>query len=188
MKYFFCFILSFQFLLISAQEQELGLLKADTSWVKEIITFPIEWVPELTLTGYEDLRFAPGRKDPKHENFWSLAMAWEVQVKQPLSLEQIEQNITYYFDGLMKPNHWATEFPAPLLQLQQDSESQSTFAFKGTLKLFDGFYTGKVIVLNIKGESKFNDGSGTQIIVLRYSPQAFDHSIWQALERITTLE
>lgn len=171
-----------------AQEKEFAILNADTTWGKEIIHFPIDWVPELKLTGFEELRFAPKWGTPEHDNFWSLAMAWQVKAAVPLELSEIIKNVEFYFDGLMKPNHWATQFAAPNLLLLPNKEAQNKIAFYGKLKVFDGFYTGKIISLNIKGESVYNPQLGVQTIVLRYSPKSYDHSIWQALQNVTIIE
>lgn len=154
------------------------ILTADPSWGKEIIKFPIAWAPNLTLEGVEELRFSPHWSDPKNEQFWSLVMAWEVNASKPLSITTMETQLEAYFDGLMKPNHWANTFPRPLVLLTSKTASGT---FTGKLKFFDGFHTGKLMTVHIKGEQHFCKRTQKTTIVFRFSPKEFKHAIWDAL-------
>ncbi len=89
------------------------LLKAPETWGKEIIVFPIDWAPKMTVKGYEELRFAPEWSKAKHNNFWTLVMAWKVNTTAEISLDELHVNLESYYDGLMTPNHWSQEFPEP---------------------------------------------------------------------------
>lgn len=44
---------------IGQEVEHLPFLEADSSWGSEIIPFPVDWAPGMTLTGYEELLFAP---------------------------------------------------------------------------------------------------------------------------------
>ena len=153
------------------------LIAADKNWGQEIIAFPMDWAPEMSLQGYEELRFAPQRSNPEHEQFWSLLMAWKVDATAPLSIEIIEQNFYHYFDALMKPNHWAQDFPAPTLSFQ----TIETNHYTGRIQLFDGFYTGTVITLNLEGSQHFCTVQEKTIVLFRISPQSFESDIWQTM-------
>ena len=73
--------------------QELSILKADTIYRKEIIRLPIEWAPEMTLEGFEELRFSPGWSDSTSSGFWSYVLAWDVKSSAPLSSEGFFLNL-----------------------------------------------------------------------------------------------
>lgn len=170
-----------------SQEQELALLKADTTWGKEIITFPVSWAPQLTVTGFEELRFAPGWGDQKSEGFWSLVMAWQISNDHFPIVEDIETNLEAYYDGLMKPNHWATEFPAPNVVLVRTSAEGQPTTFKGKIKVFDGFHTGTVITLNVEGDAYYCEARKQLILLLRISPAPYQSPIWKQLNAIMLL-
>jgi len=164
---------------------EPSLLYSVDNWKKEIISFPIEWAPNLNLKGFEELRFAPYWSDPESEDFWTLVMAWKVDAHDRLTMEEIENNFEAYFDGLMKPNHWATTFPRPTALFISNPNKNGTHAFIGKMKLFDGFYTGKSVTLNIKAQQYFSKKTNKAIVILRISPNGFEHSIWEKLNNIT---
>ena len=160
------------------------LLNGDDTWGKEIITFPIDWAPKMTVKGYEDLRFAPEWSNPKHDDFWSLVMAWKVITPAEITMNELQSNLEGYFDGLMIPNHWSQEFPKPNLELFDSIKTETSIEFKGKLTVFDGFHTGKLITLNILGVQQLCEKTGNSIIVFRISPKAYSEPVWTQLNTI----
>jgi len=169
----------------SQNTTEASILIAEDNWGKEIINFPIDWAPNLNLEGFEELRFSPFWSDPKSDQFWSLVMAWNVDTTHALTTEELESNFEAYFDGLMKPNHWATTFPRPTVVFIPSSEKDSTHSIIGKMKLFDGFHTGESITLNITIEQHFCELSQKSIILFRISPKNFEHAVWKELNAVT---
>ncbi|MAM28919.1 MAG: hypothetical protein CMC13_07830 [Flavobacteriaceae bacterium] len=160
-----------------------AILKADSNWEKEIIKFPIDWAPGMDLVGYEELRFAPNWKNPDHEQFWTLAIAYKVQTPEPLSLSRIEQNFEAYFNGLMQPNHWAQHFPDPVFKLVSVGHSALP-QYQGKLKVFDGFHTGKMITINVQALQRYYPEKNQAVVVFYLSPKNYDHSVWREIKSI----
>ena len=52
------------------------------------------------------------------------------------------------------------------------------------MTFFDGFHTGKVITVFIKGEQFFCEKYKKSMIIFRLSPQKKQHQIWRKLEEI----
>lgn len=178
-------LLFFSTISIAQEKEELSILKADTTWTKEIIKFPIDWAPEMKVKGFEELRFSKGWSNKESDTFWSLVIAWSIETDKPLTTEYIESNFNAYFNGLMKPNHWATEFPEPnTLFVKQETSDKSDISI-GRMRLFDGFHTGKIIVINIISQQFFCKSTGKTIIVFRISPQDFEHLVWENLKSVT---
>lgn len=163
----------------SQKKEELVIFAKTKNWQQEIIKFPIDWAPNLNLTGFEELLFSPKWKDSKSSDFWSLLIGWKVKASSPLLLKDIKYNLHSYFDGLMKPNHWAQKFPEPIIHLRTTKNG-----FYGTMTFFDGFHTGKVMKVNILGEQKFYKEHRKSIISFRLSPKKFQHKIWKTLTSI----
>ncbi|MCH2489044.1 MAG: hypothetical protein MK211_02730 [Flavobacteriales bacterium] len=183
----------FLLLLISNSVRLLGqeapptLVKIDDSWGREIIAFPIDWAPKVALSGYEELRFAPGWDQEAHPNFWSMVIVWNVTQQKLLTVSAIATNMKDYFDGLMKPNHWATDFPEPSIQLETISEENTEMTFMGTLRFFDGFHTGKLITVQLQGSQHFCADTDRSLVLFRMSPQTPEHDIWTTLNAIKLL-
>lgn len=172
-------IVFFGFSGLSQNKEELKIFENSKNWKQEIIKFPLDWAPKLNLTGFEELLFSPKWEDTKSDYFWSLLIGWKVNTTLPLPLKTIEYNLYSYFDGLMKPNHWIQKFPAPIVHLRKNKHG-----FYGTMTFFDGFHTGKVIIVNILGEQKFYKEHHKSVITFRLSPKSFHHKIWGKLTSI----
>lgn len=171
------------FLLLSSfaqQKQDSVIFENAKNWKREIIKFPVDWAPNVKLNGFEELLFAPNWSNPKSNEFWSLVIGWKINSVIPLNLKEIESNLYGYFDGLMKPNHWSKEFPAPKIVLKKEHDD-----FLGTMTFFDGFHTGKAIKINIVGEQQFNEKSKKSIIIFRCSPKEYKNVIWNTLKEIS---
>lgn len=166
-------------------KEEVGIVHVDSTWGKEIIKFPIEWAPKLALKGFEELRFAPNWKNKEHEDFWTLVMSWNVKTNNKLSLKELQLNLEYYFDGLMKPNHWAEIFPEPKVEFYALNQSENETAFEGQLVFFDGFYTGELLTTYIIGSQLFYEKTKKSIIMFKISSQPFHNPIWNRLNAIT---
>ncbi|MDX1463093.1 MAG: hypothetical protein R3359_08555 [Marinirhabdus sp.] len=179
------FIILWNVYSVIAQEKATpSLLRGPADWGQEIIPFPIDWAPGMDVAGYEELRFAPNWKNQQNEQFWTLAIAYKVEAQTPMSLARIQQNFEAYFNGLMHPNHWAQVFPDPVFQLVVD-ESIMELSYRGKLKVFDGFHTGKMITLNVLANQTFCPKTKQTLVVFYVTPQAFDHAIWNSLKAIT---
>ena len=182
--------ISLMFLILSSalvygQESKEPAILSENDWKKEIIKFPVEWAPNVKLEGFEELRFSPFWSNPESDQFWSLVMAWEVGSPVELTEEEVEYNFESYFDGLMKPNHWATTFPRPTVIFISNPEKDDIHSYVGKMKLFDGFHTGKVISQNIKVVQHFDAALNETTLIFRISPKNFDHKIWDELNNIS---
>jgi len=170
--------------LIAQNVQDKSILIADESYGKEIILLPVEWAPGMTIEGFEELRFTPGWDKSESPQFWSYVLSWDVMATDPLSQHELETNLEDYFDGLMKPNHWATEFAEPLVQLMQAAPINGNAYYTGRMKYFDGFHTGKVMSTNIQATQHFCEEKQRTIIIFRISPKPYEHEVWNDLNAI----
>ncbi len=98
-----------------AQEnEELDILEADSTWLKEIIKFPFGFAPEINLKGYEDLRFAKDWSKPERQEFFTYAFVWNTNLTEAPTVNMLESNMRLYYDGLMtavnKDNNFAYTF------------------------------------------------------------------------------
>lgn len=109
-----------------------------------------------------------------------MVIAWNIETETPLTLKEIENNFKGYFDGLMKPNHWATEFPNSVVNFTKNPNNN----FNGKMTLFDGFHTGKIINLKIKAEHHFCKKTKKMILFFRLSPKEFKNKIWKTLNEV----
>jgi hypothetical protein len=169
---------------ISAQEEDFSIVEVDSTWRQEILQFPIDWTPKMNVQGFEELRFAPHWPDKNHEEFWSLVMSWSIISDSEISPEDLKLNLEGYFDGLMKPNHWAKEFPEPNVTFFEFTKTIKGTSFKGTMHFFDGFHSGELITTHILGSQVLCKTTGKTIIIFKFSPQEYGSPVWDQLNNI----
>ena len=68
----------------------------------ETIPFPLDFVPELSHKGVEELRFAPGFFDPAAPGYWSYAFVWRTEDPAALDAAALGGELTAYFRGLIE--------------------------------------------------------------------------------------
>ncbi|SEB47353.1 hypothetical protein SAMN04489761_0923 [Tenacibaculum sp. MAR_2009_124] len=178
----FIFMLLITSLITFGQENKNLTILSTNNWAKEIIKFPVNWAPRVSLEGFEELRFAPYWSDQNSDQFWSLIMAWKVKTSTPLKVTEIEKNFEGYFEGLMIPNHWTSTFPRPNVLFIEDERNMQKII--GKMKLFDGFHAGKMIDLNIIINQYFIKEEEKSVLIFRISSKNLDHSIWKLLNNI----
>lgn len=164
--------------------KDLSIVAADSAWGKEIIKFPVAWAPKMTIEGFEELRFSPGWSKKEDDQFWTYVLSWNITSGSLLTTEEIEQNLEAYFDGLMKPNHWAQHFAEPVVHIVRASQSSSVIGYRGKMKYFDGFHTGKMITTNIMAEQVLCKETNRTLVIFRISPKNFEHPVWNDLHTV----
>jgi len=97
-----------------------------------------------------------------------------------------EDNIKLYFDGLMKVVNEDKELTIPKTKVFFIKEKQKNgmISFTGTVEAYDAFTTKKMITLYATIESYYCEKTKKYMPVFRFSPQNFNHAIWNKLNNI----
>lgn len=161
-------------------------LDADETLSKELFQIPLDFAPDMTLKGIEDARFMKGWRDKDGGTFWSYTFAWNVEHKQPLSIDEISHNLELYFNGLMRikdrgKESGITESKAFFVQTQSET---SLLTYKGQIATLDGFFERKPMTFNVKAEQQFCEDIQRAAIVFRFSPLSVDSDVWNQLAKV----
>nr|WP_321235028.1 hypothetical protein [uncultured Psychroserpens sp.] len=177
-----CFVCST--IVYSQDEQQLGVLESDTTWLKEIIKFPIGFAPEIKYTGYEDLRFAKQWRNQDSEDFWCYMFVWHVDGIQKPTTEYLEQQIKFYYDGIMKAVNKKKDFVVPETKVQLENSSDAEADLLGKIDVHDSFNTEDLITLNVQVKTYYCKANNTTNMVFKLSPQAFNGEIWERFKTV----
>lgn len=169
------------------QKEEINLIQADSTWSKEIIQIPFWFAPEINFNGHEDIRFAKGWEKIDSSGFWTLAFAWHINIKTKPTSKFFEDNLKFYFDGLMKVVNEDTLLTIPKTKALfiEKAQKKEITTFTGTLETYDAFTTKKMITLNVTIESYYCKETKTFIPLFRFSPKDFNHKAWETLNKVT---
>lgn len=170
------------FLLNGQETKDNNLLIVEDDWNKEVFKFPIAFAPDLSYQGYEEAYFSPDWTNSDKDGFWTYAFVWKINMKQLLNREQLESDLKIYFDGLMgvdvsnpKTNNKKTN-----LEFIDDQNGQ----LRGKLVVVDRFNDFKKTTLNFTVEQRLCESTKFELVLFRFSPKPFKHTIWNTLNAI----
>ncbi|WP_298894643.1 hypothetical protein [uncultured Psychroserpens sp.] len=180
-------LLLYSFSINAQEEQEKGVFVSDTTWLKEIIKFPLGFAPEIKYEGYEDLRFAKKWRDKDHPDFWCYTFVWHIKGIQKFTAKDLEEQMGFYYDGLMKAVNKKKDFEVPkttTLIINTKGNGYDNADFVGKLNVYDAFNTQKMITLNLLAKVHNCEENNTSNISFRLSPQDFEGNIWEKFKDI----
>ena len=165
------------------------ILSLPYKWTKEIFPIPINFAPQINYKGHEEIRFAPGWGDSTKTDYWTYAFLWCLDDDPNISDSTIENNLRYYYDGLIRSNsdqfHLSNAMMFPVEtsfeQIIPVNGDQQTF--KGTIKMLD-YMRRQPQVLNSIVHLKFCSAANKYMIFHEISPRPLTDSVWQALNQI----
>lgn len=188
MKYIITTIAFLYSMLFFGQEHEnLYVLEADSTWLKEIIKFPLSFAQDINYEGYEDLRFAKNWSKPEGTEFFTYAYVWNINLKEAPTVAMIETNMKLYYDGLMGAVNKEKDFIVPKTKVEfNELESDSELPeFKGKMQVHDSFFTRKTIELNVLVKTTYCKDQEKYLMLFRVSTLDFDDAIWNQLNAVS---
>ncbi|OUS00118.1 hypothetical protein A9Q86_11805 [Flavobacteriales bacterium 33_180_T64] len=169
------------------QEEQKGAFVSDSTWLKEIIKFPIDFAPNISYKGYEDLKFAKNWRNKDHNDFWCYTFVWHINSNEKQTAKILETHIKLYYDGLMGVVNKKKDYKVPettVLFIKNEKNNTNTDNFIGKLHVYDSFNTEAMMLLNARVKVLYCDITKTSAIVFRLSPQDFNHEIWERFKTI----
>ncbi|BAO77311.1 hypothetical protein [Winogradskyella sp. PG-2] len=188
MKHIIIIITLFYTVVLFGQEhEELYMLNADSTWLKEVIKFPLSFAQDINYEGYEDLRFAKNWSKPEGTEFFTYAFVWNINLKDMPTIEMIETNMKLYYDGLMEAVNKERGFVVPKTQVEfkkLENKSESP-GFRGKMKVHDSFFTREIIDLYVTIETSYCSEQDKYLMFFRISSLDFKNEIWNELNTIS---
>lgn len=170
--------------MLGQNSEEVRLIDLDTTWGKEIFKFPIRFAQNINYQGVEEARFPPeGWSNEGHQNFWSYAFAWDIDLNKKITEDVLASDLEKYFDGLVGVD--VNKASALFIEIES---TDTTSIFKGKVKTFDRFTTKKPITLYVLVESHYCKKEERSIILFRFSPKGFKHNVWTTLKEVKLKE
>jgi hypothetical protein len=152
-------------------------------WKSETIPFPLEFAPELSYRGVEELRFGPRFFDPASETYFSYSFAWMLDgAPSALTGEQLSADLAVYFRGLAHAVNAERFDPSRhAASIAMTSSGRSDAHYKGRVTTVDAFGDGRSLELIVDGET-FTCGS-RRVVLLTLAPRGVDDAVWAKLLR-----
>ncbi len=164
-------------------------LNKPEGWGIERFLIPIDFAPQISYKGVEDIRFAPGWADANSNEYWSYAFLWYLDDRPEINAKVIESNLTAYYNGLVGRNIERREIPNEKLVPIKTAITEVITAdgdlktFAGTIDMLD-YMQQKPMVLNCLVHLKVCSGQNKTFVFYQISPKPKTDNIWQNLEQL----
>ena len=86
----------------AAEDTKTAELVAPDKWTKETIRLPPGFARDMTLSGTEHVRFAPGMFKPESKSFFSYVFVFELKKGTKVDSESLNREFLKYYRGLSK--------------------------------------------------------------------------------------
>lgn len=180
-------------------------LEAPKEWRRERIDLPPGFAPDMTVSGFEEVRFAPGMFDEGSESFFSYVIVF-VLAGEPQDEDALNRELLAYYRGLaaaVGPGRGFTidadTFTLELTEPEADGDDAAADAdddptdeedvteWIGMLNWVEPFATGEAQELRIEIRVGTIEGSEASHVTMCVSPQDADAEIWEAMHEVRDL-
>ena len=93
-------ILSFLGLSFFTHAQDISIQSTLDSWKYERLTLPLDFAPNISYQGYEELRFAPGMFNPNASDYFSYIFLFKLENSHLLKKSELKGLLENYYKGL----------------------------------------------------------------------------------------
>lgn len=167
------------------------LLPEPADWRFEAMSLPPGFARDITLTGDEEIRFAPRVFDPTSPTYFTCVIALRLD-KPSASLAELQEFLDKYYRGLSSSVGQRNGMKFDLTQskagaLQPDpAGTVARPRYQSDVVFFDPFSAGRKITLHIETRvlPKAAVGTGKPNVLLLVSPSPRDHANWTTLHEI----
>ena len=158
-------------------------------WTTERFTIPIDFAPQISYKGIEDLRFAPGWAKRTSAEYWSYAYLWWLEGNLPTNAASLQKDLTAYYTGLVARNiadrhiMMQKEIPTAVSIKKLPKSAAGDDVFGGTITMLD-YMAQKSITLNCLIQVTKCRHYNRTAVLIEVSPKATGHTVWQTLHSI----
>jgi hypothetical protein len=183
--------LCFSIPLLGQEKERPDLIKLDSTWGKEMFTFPLGFARDIPYQGIEEARFPKGWKDTESSFFWTYTFAWSIANDSLLTAHDLEVDLQHYFDGIMsieieqKSDRTIANTSAAFL-LKEETLQHSKLV--GKIHSWDHFTTKMPITLYAEVDQYYCKNQEKVIVLFRFSPKEFTHEVWNTMRAISLHE
>jgi len=161
-------------------------------WRTERFHFPLQWSPQISYGGLEDLAFAPDFDDTASPHYHTYMFWWWLEGRVAVTPSQLESDLKVYFRGLCEErgrnNHFTPDLSQVSVSYHAEPRGASSLggspaqSFRGVLRFYDTH--GKVITLESEVVSAFCPQSNHTALFFGQTQEPREAAIWGQLDAI----
>lgn len=169
---------------LSAKPMKSALILRDPSdWRLETMPIPPGFAPDVKLSGFEEIRFAPGMFDNKAADYFTCVLAITAEGAKGIGSVELQDFLEKYYRGLStsraKSSGTAPNIAEMKAQVAPVPDAPNHFTAQ--VVFFDSFSDGRKITLNVEAEVIASPDTKKAYVILLVSPTGRDDKLWKGL-------
>tara|TARA_R110002072_G_scaffold146075_1_gene292768 strand:- start:19441 stop:20022 length:582 start_codon:yes stop_codon:yes gene_type:complete len=171
---------------VSAEESLKVDIETPKGWRTETLSLPTGFAKDMKLTGFEEVRFAPGMFRPDAEDFFTYCFVFCLPGQNPPDEKTLTAELLKYYRGLavavtrrsgidVKPDSFTLTI-TPV----KDSKKKS----RAVMTWLEPFATQKPQTLNLEIESVLESSIKGCLLKIAVSPKPSDAEVWKPMRKM----
>jgi hypothetical protein len=187
-----CSAIFFAFLVLALSEAAVAEepirveIETPKGWRTETLSLPTGFAKDMKLTGFEEVRFAPGMFRPAAEDFFTYCFVFCLPNQTPPNQKTLTEELLKYYRGLavvvtrgsgvdVKPDSFTLKFTSV-----KDSKTKS----RAVMTWVEPFATRKPQTLNLEIEMVVDSSIKGCLLKIAVSPKPHEGAVWKPLREL----
>lgn len=161
-------------------------IETPKGWRTETLSLPTGFAKDMKLTGFEEVRFAPGMFKPDADDFFTYCFVFCLPGQAPPSQKVLTEELLKYYRGLavavtrrsgvdVKPASFTLKI-TPV----KDSKTKS----RAVMTWVEPFATRKPQTLNLEIESVLDSAIKGCLLKIAVSPKPHNGEVWKPMRKL----
>jgi hypothetical protein len=161
-------------------------IETPKGWRTETLSLPTGFAKDMKLTGFEEVRFAPGMFRPDAEDFFTYCFVFCLPDQTPPNQKVLTEELLKYYRGLavavtrrsgidVKPASFTLKI-TPV----KDSKTKS----RAVMTWIEPFATRKAQTLNLEIESVLESSIKGGLLKIAVSPKPHKADVWKPMRKL----
>lgn len=161
-------------------------IETPEGWRTETLSLPTGFAKDMKLTGFEEVRFAPGMFRPDAEDFFTYCFVFCLPNQTPPNQKVLTEELLKYYRGLavavtrrsginVKPASFTLKI-TPV----KDSKTRS----RAVMTWIEPFATRRPQTLSLEIESALDSSIKGCVLKIAVSPKPHDSDVWKPMRKL----
>lgn len=161
-------------------------------WRSEHVIFPLSFAPDMNISGFEELRFAPGMFNPKAQDYFTYAFFFWINEKTQIKTEEIDELLLKYYKGLCQAVAEKRNLSLDVSKIKISTEEkkikgkENIRRFTSIVYWYDPFVTGKKLTLHMEIDFFLTPNKKDAILFACVTPEkpSDKNKLWKIMHKI----
>ena len=161
-------------------------IETPKGWRTETLSLPTGFAKDMKLTGFEEVRFAPGMFSPDAEDFFTYCFVFCLPNQTPPNQKTLTEELLKYYRGLAVAvtRRSGIDVKAASFTLKITPVKDSKTRSRAVMTWVEPFATQKPQTLNLEIESVVDNSIKGCVLKIAVSPKPHDGKVWKPMRKL----